>query len=115
MDVIKIKNQNILKEINKYIIDFIEENETLKKQLFEYSKDEEIQKLKKEIQNIRRNSITILTDKQKEKVKLFSDKHYTSCKCNIEYIITGTSLGECVEIQCKKCKESEDVTDFDNW
>ena len=93
----------------------------LQKKLAEYNKDKEIQLLKQEIENMRKNSLIILGSSGKEKIDAFRKKHYLLHKdkdfhgnCYI-YRLTGNGIGECVEIICPFCNESEDVTDNTRW
>lgn len=92
-----------------------------KKKLDEYNKDKEIQSLRQEIENMRKNSLIILGSSEKEKINAFRKKHYLLHKdkgfhgnCYI-YRLTGNGIGECVEITCPFCNESEDVTDNTRW
>ena len=93
----------------------------LQKKLNEYNKDKEIQLLNQEIENMRKNSLIILGSSEKEKIDAFRKKHYLLHKdkgfhgnCYI-YRLTGNGIGECVEITCPFCNESEDVTDITHW
>lgn len=67
------------------------------------------------------NLITFnLTEKESKEYKEFCDKH-RSCefsstiggKISIEFIPTG--LGNIVEVKCKACGETKDITDIDFW
>ena len=88
MDMDFIKNLNIInnKDISKKLIEIAEyvkskedlAEERLRK-LEEYDKEEEIAKLKKEIEHLRRNSVAIMSDKEKELYKTFSRRHNEKC------------------------------------
>ena len=110
-------HEKILEELEQYITDLVDSNEKLKEQLNNYNKDEEIQRLKDEVLNLRRNSIHIMTEKEKMAAELFSTEHYYSCKSQlgVDYILTGTGIGTAIKIKCNKCKVEKDITDFENW
>jgi hypothetical protein len=109
-------------DINKAILDIVnyinlkeKDINDYRQQLQEYNKDKEIQKLQNELDRICSNSVSILSDMEKELAKNFSEKHYKSCKGNMRYIIEGTGIGNVVKVQCTKCDEIEDITDIDSW
>lgn len=86
------------------------------KQLKEYSKDKEIQSLKREIEKIRKNSLQNLSDLEVENIKKFKNSHYLNCKNGVyHYILSGTEIGTKIEIKCPVCGEIEDVSDYDRW
>lgn len=107
--------ESIIGDLNLYVQDLIDRNNRLNDTLIKFNKDEEIQKLKGEVSNLLMNSIHIMSDKEKELSKNFSNKHYSSCKSNSEYIIYGTGIGTIVKTRCKKCGDMEDITDTNNW
>jgi len=97
------------------ITDVFEENEKLKQQLRDYRKEDEIAKLEEEINQMRLNSIHIMTTKEKVKASTFAKEHYASCKGSTRYILTGTGIGTHTLIECKNCKVQEDITDYEGW
>lgn len=118
---IKINTIYPLKDIMQSLVDYIndieQENTRLKKELSEYSKDEEIKKYKEQAEIIRLNSLYMFDDTERERVKEFSRQHYEKCgrAGRIRYIITPTAIGTAVEVECAKCKEKKDVSNFNNW
>lgn len=59
-----------------------------------------------------------------KKANKFEKKHWKSCwkksgagaiGGGIIYIFMPTSIGNTCEIKCTKCKEKENITNFDNW
>jgi predicted RNase H-like nuclease (RuvC/YqgF family) len=102
---IKTHMENQDKKIEKY-----------QKQLEEFNKDSEIQKLKDEIDTMYRENIYVgLSENEKIALDTFKEKHYKTCKGNTIYILEGTGIGTVIKLQCSKCKEMEDITDTDSW
>lgn len=87
-------------------------DERLKK-LQEYNKEEEIKKLLDEIEVLRRRSVALLSQKEIKSKREFTEKHYNSCKSNIELLISNTGIGYI--IKCKNCGTVEDITDLNCW
>jgi hypothetical protein len=105
----------LLDNLSAYINNLTSQNEYLQEKLNNFRKDDEIQKLEEENKQLRSNSLTVFTDKQRVDAREFSQEHYKKCKSNIIYIVEGTGLGESVQVQCKKCKEIKNITDISNW
>lgn len=108
-------HEKLLSDLNLYINDLISINEKLRKQLKDFNKDDEIQKLKEQLGIFRTNSIHVMSDKENESAKKFSSQHYNSCKSNIQYILEGNGIGTGITVKCKKCLTEENITDIDNW
>ena len=95
--------------------DLVESYRKLKDEKF---KDEEIKRLKKELDFYQRNTLVILSDKQRENARRFQKEHYENCetgKVSFKYTIIPTGIGNVVEIRCPKCGEILDLTDYDLW
>ena len=102
-----------------------EKVENMQKVLQEWNKDEELQKLRQEKEDIYKHSLlTNLSDKEISNLATFRDKHYRTCCGNGQYkskgnewiyTIGGTGLGHIIKITCPECGVTEDVTDIDNW
>lgn len=92
-----------------------EENESLKQKLRDYRKEDEIAKLEAEIAQMRLDTLHTLTSKEKVKATNFRKKHYESCKGNTQYILLGTGIGTATTVQCTKCGEKENITDYEGW
>ena len=95
--------------------DFIEE-------MTQWNKDEEIQLARYEAKEARENALIILTPVEKERIKEFRNKHYKSCAqphkmsgSKYIYTITGTGIGQMIEIECPVCGEKLDITDLESW
>ena len=56
---------------------------------------------------------------QNETKKFDEWKHNHECrskkKFHYSFIFTGTGIGDSVEVECKLCKEKENLTDFSDW
>ena len=95
--------------------DLVESYRKLKDEKF---KDEEIKRLKEELDFYQRNTLVTLSDKQKENARCFQKEHYENCETGMmsfKYTIIPTGIGNVVEIRCPKCGEILDLTDYDLW
>ena len=95
--------------------DLVESYRKLKDEKF---KDEEIKRLKEELDFYQRNTLVTLSDKQRENARLFQKEHYENCETGMmsfKYTIIPTGIGNVVEIRCPKCGEILDLTDYDMW
>ena len=95
--------------------DLVESYRKLKDEKF---KDEEIKRLKEELDFYQRNTLVTLSDKQREMARNFQKEHYENCETGMisfKYTIIPTGIGNVVEIRCPKCGEILDLTDYDLW
>lgn len=95
--------------------DLVESYRKLKDEKF---KDEEIKRLKEELDFYQRNTLVTLSDKQRENARRFQKEHYENCDTGMmsfKYTIIPTGIGNVVEIRCPKCGEILDLTDYDLW
>lgn len=95
--------------------DLVESYRKLKDEKF---KDEEIKRLKEELDFYQRNTLVTLSDNQRESARRFQKEHYENCetgKVSFKYTIIPTGIGNVVEIRCPKCGEILDLTDYDLW
>ena len=95
--------------------DLVESYRKLKDEKF---KDEEIKRLKEELDFYQRNTLVTLSDKQREMARNFQKEHYENCETgtrSFKYTIIPTGIGNVVEIRCPKCGEILDLTDYDLW
>lgn len=87
--------EDVIKEVSDYIKVLNEDMEYYRKLYLDYNKDKEISALKNEINRLNENSLIILSDKQKQQRREFTDNHYEMCKQFIfEYIVTPTGIGD---------------------
>ena len=95
--------------------DLVESYRKLKDEKF---KDEEIKRLKEELDFYQRNTLVTLSDKQRENARCFQKEHYENCETGMmsfKYTIIPTGIGNVVEIRCPKCGEILELTDYDLW
>ena len=95
--------------------DLVESYRKLKDEKF---KDEEIKRLKEELDFYQRNTLVTLSDKQRENARRFQKEHYENCDTGMmsfKDTIIPTGIGNVVEIRCPKCGEILDLTDYDLW
>ena len=93
-----------------------EENASLRKRMREWRKDDEIQKLEKEIKDVRIHSLKVLTDVELDELNKFRNQHLERCRqYKFGYFVTGTGIGEGIDIQCMVCGDKKDITDFGAW
>lgn len=94
-----------------------QENEIkkLRDKIDHYNKDEEIQKLKEEIEKIKVNSLFNLTDVEKKRDLAFKQKHtemHDQDCSGFMYRIDYDAIGSFLTIKCPVCGEEEDITDY---
>lgn len=95
-------------------------NRSLRKTLNEYNKDTEVQEKQKQIDDLWRRSLLVMSPKEADAERAFRYKHYerhhaySHCS-TYTYEITGTGIGNIIKITCPICGESEDITDTDSW
>ena len=115
----KLRGMNpddMLKQLKDYIDLLKEDKEAYAKKLREYNKDEEIVKLKKEIERLHDNSIYICIGNEKEMYNEFKTKHYKSCGTSNTIIeLTPTGIGTAIKVKCPICGEAGDITDTNCW
>ena len=82
----------------------------------EVYKDEVIERLNKELERYRENSLQVLSDKEISQFREFKHSHYKSCGTNDVYVLLSpTGIGTIIKLKCPKCKEELDITDIDSW
>ena len=122
---------HIHKDLDKILKDLKDEYTWMEKQvdymhkeIEEWNKDEEIQKLKKQNKELIAHSFLQLSDKEMESEKAFREEHYKNCALPLKskaagntyiYEITGTGLGTIKKIKCPICGVEKDFTDIDSW
>lgn len=113
----EIDLDSMFQELKEYIKDMETRNEELRDKLNNYNKDKEIQRYQNELTNVRRNSLYILNNKEKELVNEFRKEHYKKCgkSSRIEYILNPTEIGTGIDIRCSRCGCKKDITDYKEW
>lgn len=108
-----------LKELETQI-DILQEDKEDYRQAYLEVKDEkfeneEIKRLKEELEFYKRNSLVTLSDKQRERAKEFQHEHYEKCDTghrSFVYTVTPTNVITIVELRCPKCGEIIDVSNY---
>lgn len=97
--------------------------ELLRGQLQNYSQTDEIAQLKARIDELHKNSLLIMSNKERESQKKFIHKHwelhkdkkYRTSSDTYQYTLTETGFGTIIKIKCPICGAEEDITDILNW
>lgn len=109
-----------LKELED-LIDILQEDKEDYRQAYlevkdEKFKDEELKRLKEELEFYKRNSLVTLSDAQKKRADEFIHEHYKKCDTghrSFVYTVTPTNVITVVELRCPICGEIIDVSDYD--
>lgn len=121
--VLRGKNiKDSLKELQALIELLEEDKEDYRKAYLEVKdekfKDDELKRLKEELDFYKRNSLVVLTDKQKKRAEEFIHEHYKKCDTghkSFVYTVTPTNVITIVELRCPVCREIIDVSNYDEW
>ena len=82
----------------------------------EVYKDEVVERLNKELERYRKNSLQVLSDKEMLEFKEFKHSHYESCgTSDVWVLLSPTGIGTAIKLKCPKCGEEVDITDIDHW
>ena len=82
----------------------------------EVYKDEVVERLNKELERYRKNSLEVLSDKEMLQFREFKHSHYKSCGTNDVYVLLSpTGIGTIIKLKCPKCGKELDITDCDHW
>ena len=111
--------KDTLKELETQI-DILQEDKEDYRQAYleikdEKFKDEEVKKLKEELDFYKRNSLVTLSDTQRERAEEFQREHYKKCDTghrSFVYTVTPTNVITIVELRCPKCGEIIDVSNY---
>lgn len=109
-----------LKELESQI-DMLQDDKEYYRRLYveardEKFKDEEMKKLREELEFYKRNNLVTLSDAQKKRADEFIHEHYKKCDTgykNFVYTVTPTNVITIVELRCPVCGEIIDVSSYD--
>lgn len=112
--------KDTLKELETQI-DMLQDDKEYYRRLYveardEKFKDEEVKRLKEELDFYKRNSLVVLSDEQMKRAKEFQHEHYKKCETghrSFVYTVTPTNVITIVELRCPKCGEIIDVSSYD--
>ena len=109
LDLLKKQIDLLQKDKEDYRKDYINARQ-------EVYKDEVIERLNKELERYRENSLQVLSDKEMLQFKEFKHTHYRSCGTSDVWIfLSPIGIGTAIKLKCPKCGEEVDITDCDNW
>lgn len=108
-----------LKELETQIDILQEDKEDCRKAYLkikdEKFKDEEVKRLKEELDFYKRNNLVTLSDVQRERAEEFQREHYKKCETghrSFTYTVAPTNVITIVELRCPKCGEIIDVSNY---
>lgn len=109
-----------LKELESQI-DMLQDDKEYYRRLYveardEKFKDEEMKRLREELEFYKRNNLVTLSDAQKKRADEFIHEHYKKCDTgykNFVYTVTPTNVITIVELRCPVCGEIIDVSSYD--
>ena len=111
--------KDTLKELENQIDILQEDKEDCRKAYLkikdEKFKDEELKRLKEELEFYKRNNLVTLSDAQRERAKEFQHEHYKKCETghrSFVYTVTPTNVITIVELRCPVCGEIIDVSNY---
>lgn len=109
--------KGLLKAAQDEYDSLVELNESLRKKVAEWNKDEEIRKAVELAEYNRTHSLCKMSDNEMKAERAFRDSHYKSCKNGGKYLyeLTRTGIGTAITIKCPACGEEKDITDYDCW
>lgn len=104
--------KDTLKELED-LIDILQEDKEDYKQAYlevkdEKFKDEELERLREELDFYKRNSLVTLSDEQMKRANEFIHEHYKKCETghrSFVYTVTPTNVITIVELRCPVCGE----------
>lgn len=87
-----------------------------------FNEANEIKKHADAVEDIRKRSLLVMTEKEVESETRFRDEHthFRGTKMSLfhstfQYEITGTGIGTILKIRCPQCGQEQDITDYDAW
>ena len=109
LDLLKKQIDLLQKDKEDYRKDYINAKQ-------EVYKDEVIERLNKELERYRNNSLQVLSDKEISQFREFKYSHYKTCgTSDVCVLLSPTGIGTIIKLKCPKCKEELDITDIDSW
>lgn len=83
----------------------------------EFCKDEEIQKLERQVDELRRYSLHVMSENEHTENAVFQAEHYMKCKNGnrFQYELIGTGIGTVLYVRCPVCGEQKNITDLNSW
>ena len=109
LDLLKKQIDLLQKDKEDYRKDYINAKQ-------EVYKDEVIERLNKELERYRENSLQVLSDKEISQFREFKYSHYKTCgTSDVCVLLSPTGIGTIIKLKCPKCSEEVNITDCDHW
>ena len=109
LDLLKKQIDLLQKDKEDYRKDYINAKQ-------EVYKDEVVERLNKELERYRNNSLQVLSDKEMSQFKEFKYSHYKTCgSSDVWVLLSPTGIGTAITLKCCKCGEEVDITDINHW
>ena len=109
LDLLKKQIDLLQKDKEDYRKDYINAKQ-------EVYKDEVVERLNKELERYRNNSLQVLSDKEMSQFREFKYSHYKSCgTSDVWVLLSPTGIGTAIKLKCCECGEEVDITDIDSW
>ena len=109
LDLLKKQIDLLQKDKEDYRKDYINAKQ-------EVYKDEVVERLNKELERYRENSLQVLSDKEMSQFREFKHSHYKSCgTSDVWVLLSPTGIGTVIKLKCPKCGEELDITDINHW
>ena len=109
LDLLKKQIDLLQKDKEDYRKDYINARD-------EVYKDEVVERLNKELERYRENSLQVLSDKEISQFREFKYSHYKTCgTSDVWVLLSPTGIGTGITLKCPKCGEELDITDINHW
>ena len=109
LDLLKKQIDLLQKDKESYRKDYIDARQ-------EVYKDEVVERLNKELERYRENSLQVLSDKEMSQFREFKYSHYKSCgSSDVWVLLSPTGIGTAIKLKCSKCGKELDITDINHW
>ena len=109
LDLLKKQIDLLQKDKEDYRKDYINAKQ-------EVYKDEVVERLNKELERYRNNSLQVLSNKEMSQFREFKHSHYKTCgTSDVWVLLSPTGIGTAITLKCCKCGEEVDITDIDHW
>ena len=109
LDLLKKQIDLLQKDKEDYRKDYINAKQ-------EIYKDEVVERLNKELERYRYNSLQVLSNKEMSQFREFKHSHYKTCGTSDTWVLLSpTGIGTAIKLKCPKCGEEVDITDIDHW
>lgn len=87
--------------------------DALRKQIETSESDTVTSELNKELDDLRKHAVVLLSDSELERYHKFKKEHAHTNK--IEFRVTSTGFSSMTELRCPWCDTIEDITDTECW